>query len=177
MKDRFHSAPSLPEFVSTTDANRDLWFAMTARAHTPVDLVERVASLPGVWHLLVLLEDWCGDAVSTVPHVAALAEAAPNLDLAVLQRDANPDLMDGHLTDGSRSIPVVLILDSQYEEVAWWGPRPAPLQRWVTTEGQTLSKEDRYREVRRWYARDRGKSTLDEIVHALEAAAAVSCAA
>lgn len=177
LKDRFHRSPSLPEFVEAADANHDLWAAMAARAQAPLDLVERVASVPGTWHLLVLLEDWCGDAVSTIPQVAALAEAAPNLDLRVLERDANLDLMDEHLTHGSRSIPVVLILNAEYEEVAWWGPRPAPLQRWVRSDGQKLSKEDRYREVRRWYARDRGRSTLDEIVEALESAQAMSRAA
>jgi hypothetical protein len=53
----------------------------------------------------VLSEDWCGDAVNSVPYLARLAELAPNLDLRVLARDENPDLMDAHLTRGSRSIP------------------------------------------------------------------------
>jgi hypothetical protein len=69
--------------------------------------------------------------------------------------------MDAHLTGGrSRSIPVIIVYDEDFNEMGWWGPRPGPLQEWVLGEGQALSKEDRYREVRRWYARDRGRTTL-----------------
>jgi hypothetical protein len=92
-------------------------------------------------------------------------------DGALLGREANPDLMDAHLTNGSRSIPVVMVLDSRYEERGWWGPRPTELQAWVMREGMRLSKTDRYRELRRWYARDRGLTTLSEVVMLLERAA------
>jgi hypothetical protein len=35
-----------------------------------------------------------------------------------------------------------------------------------------LDKETRYREVRRWYGRDRGRTTLEELVALLERIAA-----
>jgi len=52
----------------------------------------------------VLVEDWCGDAVNTLPVIGRLAEHASNIELRVVGRDANLDLMDAHLTNGSRSI-------------------------------------------------------------------------
>jgi hypothetical protein len=96
--------------------------------------------------------------------VAKLAELAPNMDLRVLARDHNLDLMDAHLTGTSRSIPVVILLDAEFNERGWWGPRPTELQRWVLGPGMSLDKTERYREVRGWYARDRGLSTLEEVV-------------
>lgn len=63
--------------------------------------------------------------------LAKLAERASNLDLKILGRDSNPDLMDSHLTGGSRSIPVVILLDETFIERAWWGPRPRDLQEWA----------------------------------------------
>jgi hypothetical protein len=177
LKQDFDAGRTYSEFLASVQENHDLWHAFSSRARAPEDLVARALSVPGTWYLLVLLEDWCGDAVNSVPHIAALVESAPNLDLRVLEREANPELMDAHLTAGSRSIPVVILLDAEHREVAWWGPRPAPLQGWVRGPGMTLSKEDRYREVRRWYARDRGRTTLEEIVRALEANSAVGCAA
>lgn len=177
IRERFASALPFAEFVRSAQANREMWETMARRASPAEDFVERVARVPGSWHLLVLVEDWCGDAVNTVPQIAALAEAASNLDLRIVGRDDNPDLMDAHLTRGSRSIPIVIVLDECYREVAWWGPRPAPLQAWVSSEGQVLSKEDRYREVRRWYARDRGLTTLQEIVTMVESVAAARQAA
>lgn len=53
------------------------------------------------------------------------------------------------------------------------GPRPGALQAWVATEGVGLPKADRYREVRKWYARDRGRTTLEEITRFLERTAAL----
>lgn len=35
-------------------------------------------------------------------------------------------------------------------------------------EAKQLSKEDRYREMRRWYARDHGRTALEEIAQLLE---------
>lgn len=166
--DRYAAAQSFADFLGTVDKNADLWRAVAARARVPDDIVRHVTSLGGRWHLLVLSEDWCGDAVNTVPVVAKLAELAPNLDLRILARDRNPDVMDAHLTGTSRSIPVVIVLDDEFREHGWWGPRPAELQRWVLGPGQALEKSERYRETRRWYARDGGATTLAEIVALLD---------
>jgi hypothetical protein len=168
-RERYDAGLTMEAFVAGARTNADLWRSIYRRAQAPEEMVARAAELPVRRHLLVLLEDWCGDAVNTVPALARLAEAAPQLDLRVLSRDQNPDLMDAHLTGTSRSIPVVIVLDESYAELGWWGPRPAELQAWVaSSEAQRLSKEARYREVRRWYARDRGRTTLGEILDLLE---------
>jgi len=169
MKALFETAATLGEFVAAARENVELWTSMTARARVPEDLVERARLVPGRRHLLVLLEDWCGDGVNTVPAIAALAAAVPGLELRVVPRDEHPALMDAHLTNGTRSIPVVIVLDEHFRELGWWGPRPAALQQWVLSEeGQALDKPERYREVRRWYARDRARTTIEEVVALLE---------
>ncbi len=170
LKERYERAVSFEEFLRAATANAEMWHAMATRAQVPEEVLREVEAIGGRWHLLVLAEDWCGDAINTLPVLAALAARASNLDLRVLPRDANPDLMDAHLTGTSRSVPVVMLLDANYVERAWWGPRPAPLQGWVIQTGRALTKEDRYREVRRWYARDRGTTTLAEVVAALRLA-------
>jgi len=161
-------------FDAWLDAAEDLvelWASATARAKVAPEMVERAEAVPGDWRLLVLMEDWCLDATSTIPPVAKLAEAASNVDLRVLDRDEHLDLMDAHLTNGTaRSIPVVILLDGEGVERGWWGPRPADLQAWFYGEGQTLEKEARYRELRKWYARDRGATTVREVVELIEKA-------
>jgi hypothetical protein len=166
---RYNGALTLDQFVAQAAANHELWATFAKRAAPDADLVARVNRLLARRHLLVLLEDWCGDAVNTIPALAALAGASATLDLRILTRDENPDLMDAHLTGGTRSIPIVMVLDEAYHEVGWWGPRPAPLKSWVRSEGHALDKTARYREVRRWYARDRAQTTLTEILALLEA--------
>ena len=176
LQHRFESALSFAEFVDRAQANAALWRAGHRLARVPDDAVERLASLPGRWHLLVIVEDWCGDAVNTVPMLARLAELAPNVDLRIVRRDENPELMDAYLTNGTRAIPIVVLLDEDYVERGWWGPRPRALQQWVEREGMLLGKEERYRHVRTWYARDRGRTTVAEIVDVVACAADPRCA-
>lgn len=166
---RFEEAPRFAEYLRSVVKNAELWHGVHRVAVVPPDAVERVGGVAGTWRLLALSEDWCGDAVSTLPVIARLADQA-GLDFRVLGRDANPDLMDAHLTSGSRSIPVVMVLDARFRERAWWGPRPAALQRWMTGEALLIPKEDRNRRKRAWYARDRGRTTVAEVVEAVERA-------
>ena len=168
LRDRFAGAEPFDAFIARAEQYPDLWREMRKRARAPEDLVERAQRLPAPRHLLVLLEDWCGDAINTIPSVAALVDRAPQLALRVLARDANPDLMDARLTNGTCSIPVVIVLDERFTEVGWWGPRPAELQRWATSpDARAMGSGERYREIRRWYARDRGRSTLVELLDLL----------
>lgn len=160
---------TLDEFIEKAETNQDIWLATRRRSRPADDIAERLRSLGVRRHLLALTEDWCGDAIGTLPALANLVEAVPGFDLRVLERDRNLDLMDAHLSGTARAIPVVMVLDEEYRELGWWGSRPEPLQRWVKSEaGQQLSKEDRYREVRRWYARDQGRTALEEIAALVE---------
>ncbi|MDX1647965.1 MAG: thioredoxin family protein [Longimicrobiales bacterium] len=170
-RERFERAHTFEEYLSTVDKNRELWHAVYERVRLPRGIVERASRIPGGWHLVALSEDWCGDAVNTLPVVARLAEEA-GWDLRILGRDDNPDLMDAHLTNGrSRSIPVVIVYDQNFEKVGWWGPRPGEIQRWVMTEGLSMPSPDRYKVIRRWYAKDRGKTTLEELIGIVASAA------
>ena len=159
------------DFLDGAEEFVELWTRNYKRAAIPEEVVARAEAVPGEWKLLVITEDWCIDAVATIPTVAALAEAASNVSLRVLSRDENLDLMDEHLTNGtSRSIPVVIVLDGEGRERGWWGPRPADLQAWFYGPGQELEKEARYRELRKWYARDRGLTTVEEVLVLIEQA-------
>lgn len=163
----WQNALTFDEFLPTAQKNVDLWRELYGRALIPGEAVERAGHL-GQWRLLVLSEDWCGDAVNTVPVLARLVADVPNLQLRILARDRNPELMDAHLTGTSRSIPVVMALDEDFREHGWWGPRPAELQKWFLSVGREMPKDDRYREIRKWYARDRGESTIEEVLSLLE---------
>ncbi|OZC04369.1 thioredoxin family protein [Rubricoccus marinus] len=160
---------SFEDFLPTAEENEGVWTSVWTRAKISDGLQERASGVAGTWKLLVLSADWCGDAANTIPAVARLAAQTENLELRLLERDENLDLMDEHLTGGTaRSIPVVILLDADYNERAWWGSRPADLQAWVKTAGMELEKEERYKEVRKWYARDKAQTTLHEIVTMIE---------
>jgi hypothetical protein len=167
-KARYCDGETFAEFLTRPIKDHELWVALYKRVTIPIEISARVEALGGHWHLLVLSEDWCGDSVNIVPIVAKLTESVSNMDMRILVRDENLDIMDTHLTGTSRSIPIVILLNQKYQECGWWGPRPRELQKWVVEKGMQLPKAERYREVRTFYARDHGLTTMREIVEMLE---------
>lgn len=161
------------------EKHRELWEGVYGKHQTPAWAIERARRIGGRWRLLVLAEDWCGDASNTVPVLARLAESVEGMELRILKREENLDLMDRWLTDGSRSIPIAIVLDGEHEPVGGWGPRPAELQEFVLSEKWAGERptEEIYRDARRWYARDAGETTLRELLALLEGARTPSAAA
>jgi hypothetical protein len=164
MREPYQQGKTFSDYLEGVEANRDLWHQIYRRARIPPDVLDAARCLPGRWNLLVMAEDWCGDAIHSVPYVARLAEAVPQLSMRVIGRDDNPDIMDAHLTNGTRSIPVVMVLDEAFQEVAWWGSRPEPFREFFLRELKHLPCSDRFPGMRAWYARDQGRSVLRELM-------------
>ena len=160
-----------PDFVAAAaPEHRPLWEGVYRTAQIP-----EWARMPVAKErkLLALVEDWCIDTSSTIPVLARWTEAVTGLSLRLLRRDEHPAVMDRYLTNGARSIPIVLVLDRDWREVARWGPYPAPLAEWVRAhKPPALLKADFVKGKRVWYARDRGKTTLRELVEIMRLQAA-----
>src|SRR5699024_8979868 len=83
---------------------------------------------PVIW--LVLTEGWCGDAAQNVPVLHKMAQQNSNIQLRLILRDENLEIMDQFLTDGGRSIPKLIALHPETLTVHYtWGPRPQPAQK------------------------------------------------
>ena len=172
MKERYLAAMDFRSYLESVEENSELWCEIYDRVRIGPEFLAEARRIRGPWHLLALSEDWCSDAVNLLPVVARLAEEVHSFDLRVLSRDENLDLMDAHLTDGrSRSIPVVLLLDKNFVEHGWWGPRPRPIQEWVVQEGLEMPRVERSKTIRRYYARDKGRTMLRELLDLMEIAA------
>ncbi|HZG73639.1 MAG TPA: thioredoxin family protein [Chondromyces sp.] len=92
--------------------------------------------------VIVLTEDWCGDAMLNVPILLKLAK---EIDTSVrfLYRDQNLELMDQYLTNGtSRAIPIFIFIDEEGAEKAVWGPRAQGIQQMVNEKRSALPPKD-----------------------------------
>ncbi|MGD0483028.1 MAG: thioredoxin family protein [Gemmatimonadales bacterium] len=163
-------APTFEAFVAASKAHGELWASVRRTARVPDTLVAEAAALRGGFRLVAIVEDWCGDAGNTVPVIAALAERLSGTELRLVCRDEHPELMDRYLTGTSRSIPIVVVLTDALEELGHWGPRPAVLQAWVMEKKRAGAGKELYPEIRRWYAQDKGESTLREIIQIMAGA-------
>lgn len=154
------------EFIAAASLDHKALWEAIQRSHRPSEAT-LTFTLPAGTKILVIAADWCGDAVNTIPALSNWA-TAKGVELRIVDRDTWPEVMDHYLTNGSRSIPVVILLDAALHEIGHWGPRPAELQRWSLEHLTTMPKGERYRETRRWYARDRGETTIREVVAAAQ---------
>jgi hypothetical protein len=141
------------------------------KKYDPSLAIQRVASeIDQTETWLVFTEAWCGDAAHNVPILARIAALNTNINLKLVLRDENLELMDLHLTNGGRSIPKLIRLNHKYDFLASWGPRPKSLQNRVLEEKQSPSmpKEEFTLWLHKWYNTDAGKSVEKEIMELLK---------
>ena len=68
---------------------------------------------------------WCGDAAQILPVINKMAEVSDKIDLRIVLRDDNENLMNLFLTNGTKSIPKLIIIDKATNKVINdFGPRP-----------------------------------------------------
>jgi hypothetical protein len=157
-------AEPFDRFLGRITKLQSLWEGSTKAARVPDWAKAKFGELPRGLRMLVLNADWCLDSASTVPTLARLAEVVPGVEMRVLDRDQYPEVMDRYLTDGTRSIPLAILLDRDFRELGHWGPRPKELQTFVRTHlDRDMSKEAIHLEIRKWYVGDRGNAMLREI--------------
>jgi len=170
----------LLEGKATGDVTYDLHYTkMNVQRMSRVDktasltetLLKTISDLKQHYKFLVITEGWCGDAAQIVPVFNKIATASlGKIDLKFVLRDKNLPLIDAHLTNGGRAIPVLIILNESADEVlATWAPRPQVLQellkewRKETTEMTILAEK-----LHGWYAKDKTLSTQTELNEVLK---------
>ena len=117
-----------------------------------------------VW--LVLLESWCSDGAQAIPVFNKVAKSTPKIELKIIMRDENPKLMDRFLTNGTRSIPKLLVSNEECDLLHIWGPGPEVASKMVEAYKEQYGKVDEKfkRELQIWYNKDGGKSIVDELI-------------
>ena len=117
-----------------------------------------------IW--LVITEGWCGDSGQVLPFINKMASLNNHVDLKFVLRDENPEVMDEFLTNGSRSIPKLIILEKETKEVLGsWGPRPLEIQEDYLTKRRNPDYENKKasEELHLWYARNKGRAIQQDL--------------
>jgi hypothetical protein len=120
---------------------------------------------PQTW--LVLTEGWCGDAAQNLPILNKIASDTANIDLKIVLRDENLDLMDLFLTNGGRNIPKLIALDKDNNVLDLWGPRPTVATKMVIDYKEKNGALDPQfkQDLQVWYNKDKGKSVQNDFVN------------
>jgi hypothetical protein len=153
------------EFLENARARRDQWRAHYNDATVTPDLITRMRALPGKRRLLVVAEDWCADSVNTIPYIVRLVDGAPErLELRLIDSERGKAVMEAHRTpDGRAATPVVVVLAEDGRVLGAWTERPSSTQTWFLEKQKTTMQKPLHDELKDWYAKDAGKTTVAEI--------------
>lgn len=125
LKAKFEVGLSYPAYVGTGKPNEQ---ANWARFGEKVKLNEEQSRLIGGFtrriHAICISGTWCGDCVQQVPFFDAIARANPEyIQLRLLDRDIHADLSDRLMICGGRRVPILLLLNEDFDLLALLGDR------------------------------------------------------
>jgi hypothetical protein len=142
-RERFEQGLTYDEYVAQMTINRERFEAIEASVALEEGDVAFFRQLPQPLNVLVLTEDWCEPAITSIPVLGSLAKATQKLNIRIFLRDENLELMDEYLKDGRfRVIPIFVLYDNEYTELGRWYERPAKIVELVQQMRQELFAQD-----------------------------------
>ena len=126
-KERFAQGMTVQQYLDQMGTNKDTFMKFLSEVKVKPEDKTALAKM-GKLKVMVITEDWCGDALYNVPVLFKLIEGSPDIEARVFLRDKNPDIMDQFLNKGQfRSIPVFAFFDEGMHEIARLLERPQKL--------------------------------------------------
>jgi|SRR5690606_6159761 len=117
---------------------------------------------------VVITEPWCGDAAHIVPILYLMSALNERVNFTLQLRDSGSEI-DRYLTNGSRSIPVLIVRDRQGNDLFHWGPRPKEAQEmYLELAARKADFETIKNAVQTYYNADKSLSTQKEIAALLK---------
>lgn len=122
---------------------------------------------PQQW--LIITEYWCGDSAQNLPPLFRMSECSEGkIEMRLVFRDTNPQLIEAFATEGAKSIPKLLMLSADFTLKQIWGPRPAEAQQLVKTLRANEATRDFYADrLHLWYAQNKCRLLEQEIANLL----------
>lgn len=154
-----------PEYFEYTKLN---WSRMNRWLKTGKLLDETKAKLKSITtpqNWIVITEPWCGDASHIVPFIELMANENKLISVSYELRDSEPFRIDHYLTNGSKSIPIVIVQDAKGNDLAVWGPRPQECQAiFMSEKDKGADLEALKITLQKWYNADKGEKIQQEII-------------
>lgn len=132
-------------------------------------LVEKLEGLEHPQHWIIITEPWCGDAAHIVPFLVRMAALSPKITYDLVLRDTPPFLIEQYLTNGTKSIPKLIVRNAAGEDLFIWGPRPAGAQQVMEEMKAAQADFDATKiALQNWYNANKGQEVCTEIAALLK---------
>jgi len=161
-RERFRQGMTFQQYLDQMGTNKEKFVQFLKEIKLRAEDREAVKKVGGKkLNVLVITEDWCGDALYNFPVLAKLLEGLPEVEMRVFLRDQNPDLMDQYLNRGIyRSIPVFAFFDENMNEVARFIERPPKVTEIIDQKMLEVRRALRAEHLEDWR-----QAVVDELRH------------
>lgn len=116
----------------------------------------------------MISEGWCGDAAQLLPVFDKMAEQSEGkIELRIVLRDENEELMNLFLTNKSKSIPKLIVINKATSgALAHWGPRPDGAVELIEAykKQHGVIDETLKADLQIWYLHDKGVAAQSEVI-------------
>lgn len=154
------------EYVKLNKSRMNRWLRTGLLKGSTQQTIDKIREVQN-WYIIT--EPWCGDAAHSVPFIYLLSELNQNIKLTLILRDSEPEWIERYLTNGSRSIPKLIVRNNYDEDLFTWGPRPKECQLLISElKKQQISDEDIKTRAQEWYNKNKGISLQEEIRNKIE---------
>ena len=157
--------PHFLEYTKMNSKRMNRWFKQGVILP---EMNEYLTNLNEKQKWVLITEHWCGDAAHIVPFLHMMSELTPMVELELQLRDTDSEI-DSYLTNGSKSVPVLIVRNESGKDLFIWGPRPKECQ--VVFDEQKLAgaeMEDLKVALQNWYNQDKGSLIQVEILELLK---------
>jgi hypothetical protein len=128
-------------------------------------LVETIQLIRNQQHWIIITEPWCGDAAHILPFLMRLVQHNLLITYELQLRDSPPFLINAYLTNGSKSIPKLIVRDETGKDIFSWGPRPKGAQElFYELRAKNADAESSKIALQNWYNTDKGVSLCNELL-------------
>ena len=155
-----YNNPDYFQYAKMNQSRSNRWFKHGKLSSDTITKIKSIQT-PQTW--ILITEHWCGDAAHIVPFIAMMADLNPLIQLEVQLRDSDSEI-DSYLTNGGKSIPLLVLRDEKGKDLAVWGPRPTACQvLYLEMKNAGKDFETQKIELQNWYNADKGLSIQAEI--------------
>ena len=122
---------------------------------------------PQTW--IVITEPWCGDAAHITPFLELAARENPMISISYELRDSQPFRIENYRTNGTLSIPKLIIKDENEKDLGTWGPRPKECQElYDRLKAENANFDKMKEELQQWYNSNKGLEIQNELSELLK---------
>jgi hypothetical protein len=162
------SGESTEERIAATLMNAQRIKRIDKQCEIKIELKAVIDTISEKYLWVLITESWCGDGAQCIPVIAKMASLSDNIELSLIFRDENLDIIDSFLTNGSRSIPKLICFKKiDATVIGTWGPRPKAIQNMVSkykNNNPNVSHDEFVKNLHLWYARDKTNALQNEFV-------------